>query len=69
MKRTGGGAASIGPARRGDQTPIKAIIVGRENHRLAPIAALGDMVGQVRHKNARDPGHADASFRRFTRWS
>lgn len=31
------------PRCRGDETAIKAIIVGRENHRLAPIAALGNM--------------------------
>jgi hypothetical protein len=43
---------------RGDQSPIEAIVVGLEKHRLAPITALGDMVGQARHNNARDPGHA-----------
>jgi hypothetical protein len=42
--------------------------VDREKHRLAPITSLGDMVGQVRHNNARDPGRACASFRRFARW-
>jgi len=47
---------------RGDQTSIKAIVIGREKHRLAPIAALGKMVRQVRHNNARDAGHACASF-------
>jgi hypothetical protein len=31
---------------RGDQTLVKAIVVGLEKHRLAPIAALGDMVGK-----------------------
>jgi hypothetical protein len=49
----------------GDQTPIEGIVVGVEKHGLAPITALGDMVGQVRHNNARDPGHACASFSRF----
>jgi hypothetical protein len=44
------------PSCRGDQTPIKAIVVGLEKHRLAPIAALGDMVRQVWHHDARDPG-------------
>jgi hypothetical protein len=39
-------------------SPIEAIVIGLEKHRLAPIAALGDMVGQVRHNNARNPGHA-----------
>jgi hypothetical protein len=39
------GAARCG----GDQTPVEAIVVGREKHGLAPITALGDMVGQVRH--------------------
>jgi hypothetical protein len=29
------------------------------------IAALGDMAGQARHNNARDPGHARASFGRL----
>jgi len=53
------------PRRHGDQSPIKAIVVGLEKHRLAPIAALGDMMGQVRHNNARDPGHACTSFSRF----
>jgi len=46
---------------RGDQSPVEAIVVRLEKHRLAPIAALGDMVGQVRRNNARDPGHASAS--------
>jgi hypothetical protein len=55
------------PRRRGDQTPVAAIVVGLEKHGLKPITALGDMVGQVRHNSARDPGHACASFRRFTR--
>jgi hypothetical protein len=55
------------PRRRGDQPPVEAIAVGLEKHRLAPIGALGDMVGQVRHNNARDPGHACASFSRFAK--
>jgi hypothetical protein len=50
------------PRCRGDQSPIKAIVVGLEKHRLAPITALADMVRQARHNNARDPGHACASF-------
>jgi hypothetical protein len=55
------------PRRRGDQPAIAATVVGLEKHGLAPIAALGDMVRQVRHNNARDPGHACVSFSRFTR--
>jgi hypothetical protein len=43
--------------------------VGLEKHGLAPVTALGDMVGQARHHNARDPGHADASCSRFARCS
>jgi hypothetical protein len=46
--------------RRGGQPAIGAIVVGLEKHKLAPITALGDMVGQARHNNARDPGHACA---------
>jgi len=46
--------------RRGGQPAIGAIVVGLEKHGLAPITALGDMVGQARHNNARDPGHACA---------
>jgi hypothetical protein len=34
------------PSRWGDQTAVKAIVVGLEKRRLAPIAALGDMVGR-----------------------
>jgi hypothetical protein len=43
---------------------IGAIVVGLEKRGLAPITALGDMVRQARHNNARDPGHACASFSR-----
>ena len=46
-----------GAPRRGDQSPIEAIVVGLEKHRLAPITALRDMVRQVRHHNARDVSH------------
>jgi hypothetical protein len=35
------GAPSCG----GDRSPAEAIVVGLEKHRLAPITALGDMVG------------------------
>ena len=49
------GHQAIGPdgaARcRADQSPIEVIIVGLEKHRLAPIAALADLVRQVRHNN------------------
>jgi hypothetical protein len=64
----GPGGCAGAPRRRGDQPPIEAIVVGLEKHGLAPIAALGDVVGQVRHNNARDPGHAGASFSRSARW-
>ena len=57
------------PRRRGDQPAIEAIVVGLEKHGLTPITALGDMVGQVRHNNPRDPGHARASFSLFARCS
>ena len=53
---------------RGDQAPIEAIVVGLEKHRLAPITALGDIVRQVRHNNARDLRDTCASFSRFARW-
>jgi hypothetical protein len=56
------------PRRRGDQPPVEAIVVGREKHGLAPIAALGDMVGQS-GTTTRDPGYACASFSRFARCS
>jgi hypothetical protein len=43
------GHQAIGPDRcagapryRGDQSPMEAIVVGLEKHRLAPITALGD---------------------------
>jgi hypothetical protein len=55
--------------RRGDQPAKETIVVGLEKHRLAPIVALGDMVGLARHNNPRDPRHACASFSRFARWS
>jgi hypothetical protein len=48
--------------RRRDQTAVKPIILGPEEHRLAAIAALGDMVRQARHNHARHPGHALASY-------
>ena len=41
-----------------DELAIEAIVVGLEKQRLAPICALADMVRQVRHNNARDPGRA-----------
>jgi len=52
------------PQHAADQEPI---VVGLEKQGLAPITALGDMVGQVRNNNARDPGHACASLGRFAR--
>jgi hypothetical protein len=42
------------PRCRGDQSSIETVVVGLEKHRLAPITALRDMVGQVRHNNTRD---------------
>jgi len=56
------------PHRRGDEPAIEATVVGLEKHRLAPIAALGDMVGQVWRNNARDPRHTCASFNRLAGW-
>jgi hypothetical protein len=38
---------------RGDQSPIQAIVVRLEKHRLAPITALGDMVGRPAQQRAR----------------
>jgi hypothetical protein len=52
----------IGAARRRrDQTAVEPIILGSEEHRLAAIAALGDMMRQARHNHARNPRHAVAS--------
>src|SRR5207248_11141585 len=42
----------------GDKAAIEAIVVGLEKHRLAPIAALGDVMRQARHNHSRNPGHA-----------
>jgi hypothetical protein len=65
---TGPGCCTGAARWRGDQTPIEAIVVGLEKHRLASVTALRDMVRRARHNNARDPGHACASFNRFARW-
>jgi hypothetical protein len=43
--RIGPDGGTGAPRCSGDQTPIKAIVVGLEKHGLAPIAALGDMMG------------------------
>src|SRR5437868_5648780 len=47
--------------RRRDQTAVKPIILGSEEHWLAAIAALGDMMRQARHNHARNPSHSLAS--------
>jgi hypothetical protein len=43
---------------RRDQAAVKPIILGREKHRLAAIAALGDMVRQAGHNDTCNPGHS-----------
>jgi hypothetical protein len=45
------------PRRRRDQRTVQLIIPGPEEHRLAMIAALRDMMWQARHNYARNPGH------------
>jgi hypothetical protein len=48
--------------RRRDQTAVEPIILGTEEHWLAAIAALGDMMRQTRHHHTRNPRHAAASY-------
>jgi hypothetical protein len=50
------------PRRRRDQAAVKLIILGAEEHRLAAMTTLGDMMRQARHHHARDPGDAPASI-------
>ena len=63
--RFGSGGYAGAARRRGGQPAIGVLVVGLEKHGLAPITALGDMVGQARHNNARDPRHACAPFGRL----
>jgi hypothetical protein len=63
------GHQTIGPnlcagglRRHRDQTAVKLIVLGSEEHRLAAITTLADMMRQARHNHARDPGRALASL-------
>jgi len=47
--------------RRGDQAAVKAVILRPEEHRLAAIAALSDVMRQTRHNYAGNPRYALAS--------
>ena len=40
------------------QVQIGPVLFRAEEHRLPAIAALGDMLGQVGHRNTRQPRHA-----------
>ena len=51
------------PRRLADQTTVEPIIRGAKEHRLAPIAALGDVVRQARHHHPSDPRHGNPSQR------
>jgi hypothetical protein len=44
------------PRRRSDQPTVQLIVPGPEEHRLATIAALREMMWQARHNDARNPG-------------
>ena len=60
------GHQAIGPARDAllaalarQQTAIERIVVVAEEHALAPVAALGDMMRQAGDDETGDAGHAE----------
>jgi hypothetical protein len=48
-----------GTAMLAQQLEIKTVVVVTEEHRLAPIAALGDVVRHIRHDSAAQLCHGD----------
>ena len=51
-------ARPAGPGRLGDQRQTGGAVVVGEEHRLAAVATLGDVMGDAWHDDAGDSGHA-----------